>query len=108
METFTYTQVADFFVIFLAGLGVISLVLSLIIAWRTFKKPYDERNATIQEHSQKLDRDWETLQELKGEVGILLNGQMLLLQHIITEDHVDKIAEHYDFIQRYLIEHRTQ
>lgn len=107
MEPIPYEAIADFFMVGLAILGVVSLVLSIVIAWRTFKKPYDERNETIREHSEKLDRDWETLQELKGEVGILLNGQMLLLQHIITEDHVDKIAEHYDFIQRYLIEHHT-
>lgn len=106
MEVFSYTQIADFFMIFLAVLGVVSLVLSLIIAWRTFRKPYDERNATINEHSEKLDRDWETLQELKGEMSMLLSGQMLIVQHLVTNDHIEKLIEHQDMVQRYLINHR--
>lgn len=93
--------------VFLGCVGVVSLLCSLVIAFRTIKKPYDERNQTIKEHSEKLDRDWSALQELKNEMAILLNGQMLLLQHEITDNHKDKLQEHQDFIQRYLIEHHS-
>lgn len=108
MEPLSYEVVANTFMTIVGFLGILSLVASLIITFRTLKKPFDERNETIREHSEKLDRDWQTLQDLRAEMGIVLNGQMLLIQHEITNDHIDKLREHQDFIQRYLIEHHTQ
>lgn len=107
MEVYSYEMISNAFMVFLGCVGVVSLIASLIIALRAIKKPYEERNQTIREHSEKLDRDWATLQELKDEMAILLNGQMLLLQHEITNNHLDKLEEQHDFIQRYLIEHHS-
>lgn len=107
MEPLSYEIVSNTFMTIVGFLGIVSLVASLVITFRTLKKPFDERNETIREHSEKLDRDWQTLQDLRDEMGILLNGQMLLLQHELTNNHKDKLQEHQDFIQRYLIEHHT-
>lgn len=107
MEPLSYEVVSNTFMAIIGFLGIVSLVASLIITFRTLKKPFDERNETIREHSEKLDRDWQTLQDLRAELGIVLNGQMLLIQHELTNDHIDKLQAHQDFIQRYLIEHHT-
>lgn len=106
MEPYPYEMVADFVLVAFGILGLAAMVFSLIQSWRLFRKPYVERNATIEEHSEKLDRDWEALQEIKGEMSMLLSGQMLIVQHIVTNDHMEKLIEHQDLVQRYLINHR--
>lgn len=110
MEPYSYEMVSNAFILFMDCIGLVSMIVALVIAVRTLKKPMDERNKamqdTIREHTEKLDRDWETLQELKDEMGVIMTGQMLLIQHEVTHNHEDKLVEHQDFIQRYLINHR--
>lgn len=110
MEPYSYEMVSNAFILFMDCVGLISMVVALVIAVRTLKKPMDDRNRTIQEtmkeHSEKLNRDWETLQELKDEMSVIMTGQMLLIQHEVTHNHEDKLMDHQEFIQRYLINHR--
>ena len=110
MEPYSYEMVSNAFILFIDCLGLISMVVGIVIAVRTLKKPMDDRNRTInetiQEHGEKLDRDWESLQQLKDDMSVLMTGQMLLIQHEVTHNHEDRLMEHQDFIQRYLINHR--
>lgn len=105
MDIYSYEVVSNAFMVFVGFLGVVSLILSVIIAWRTFKKPYDERKHQLEEHSEKLDRDWETMQELKADMRILIQNDIEILDHIVTGNHVEKLKQRRDFIHRYLIDH---
>lgn len=105
MSEVTFDQIVIVVLLLLAGVNAGNTVLSFVKNIKEAKKPHDDHVTKVNEHEEKLDRDWQALQLMRDELGILLNGQMLLLQHEITGDHIEKLQEHQDFIQRYLIDH---
>lgn len=104
MDIIEYEVVAQGFMTFLALCGVIVLLLNVATGFRNFRKPYEERLDQLREHEEKLLNDYEEIKDLKDEVRILLQGQMLITEHIVTGNHVDKLRKHYDDTQRYLID----
>lgn len=90
----------------LAIVGVINTILTFVEKVKKAKKPHDDHIEMVQRHEEKLLNDYELIKEMQAEQRILLQNDLLIMEHIIAGNHVDKLKEQRDFIQRYLIDKR--
>lgn len=67
------------------------------------KKPNKETEDKLQSHDDKLARDHEEINALKLEQTILLQSQLVMIQHMIDGNGIDGLKEQRDKIQDYLI-----
>lgn len=104
MQGVTFDEIGIAVLLILAAINAGTAVMTFIEKFKNAKKPHDEHLAQVAEHDEKLDRDYKLLQEVVSRLGILLQGHLLILDHLIQGNHVDKLKEHREFIERYLIE----
>lgn len=104
MQGVTFDEVGIAILLILAAINAGTAIMTFVEKIKAAKKPHDDHVATVQEHGQMLERDWQVLSELKAQIRILLTGHLLILDHIIQGDHIEKLQEHREFIDRYLIE----
>ena len=97
-------QILLFFAAFASVVGAIIAGFNLYDRFKAAKKPHDDHVKQVKEHEEKLLRDYETMREIQAEQRILLQNDLLVMEHIINGNHVDKLQEQRDFIHRYLIE----
>lgn len=83
-----------------AAVGVFTFYEKIKLA----KKPHEDRVQMIQEHDRKLENDYQVIKEMQTEQRILLQNDLLIMEHIINGNHIHKLQEQRDFIHRYLIE----
>ena len=81
-----------------------SSALTFIEKVKETKRPHDEHVAMVKEHDQKLLNDYHTIRDMQTELRLLLSSQLQVLDHIISGNHIDKLKESRDFIERYLID----
>lgn len=99
------TEFAIVFVAVCSGITTVIVCASNIYSKiKQAKKPHDDHVAQVKEHEEKLNNDYVVLEELKAEMRILLTNDILVMNHIIEGNHVDKLKEQRDFLHRYLIE----
>lgn len=90
-----------------AFLALIAAATSVMTFWekaKAIKKPHDDRLEELKAHGIKLDNDYEMIKETQEELRIVLRTELLVLEHIISGNHTDRLIEQRDFIQRYLID----
>lgn len=97
-------QIMLFFAAFASIAAAILAGFNLYDRIKAAKKPHDDHIKQVKDHEQKLLRDFETIKEMQAEQRILLQNDLLVMEHIINGNHVDKLQEQRDFIHRYLIE----
>ena len=100
----------------LVGAGVVLLVLIFIYnaamtAWKNYqeekrrrKQPVTSLERIVQEHEERLKRDYNRLNELENGNRIMMRAMMAMLSHEINGNSDDKLRFSYDEIQQFLID----
>lgn len=88
----------------LAAMGIANTALTFVEKVKTAKQPHDDHIEMVKQHEEKLLNDYELIREMQAEQRILLQNDLLVMEHIINGNHVEKLKEQRDFIHRYLID----
>lgn len=104
MQGVTFDQIGIAVLLILAAINAGTAIMTFVEKIKAAKKPHDEHLAQVAEHDEKLDRDYKMLKEVISRLEILLKGHLLILDHLIQGNHINKLKEHREFIERYLIE----
>jgi len=93
----------DFFQTVLAICGGVSIIggaIKLIIS--TFN-PYKKLIKEVDEHDEKLSNNDDRLKELEDGTKMLLKCQLVVIEHLTTGNHIDKLKETQEELQEFLI-----
>lgn len=94
--TITSNQIM-WFCTFVAGLwGVWKIVKEL-------KKPSDDLKNTVMKHDKLLDRDGKRLQEIEDSNKMILQCLLVIINHDITGNGIEKMKEAREELQDFLI-----
>lgn len=116
MATAVPTGIGDLtFNTFVVALVVVLLFIDVYIRVMTAVKTYrDEKRrknqpvnnleAKVDEHEEKLKKDYARLNELENGNRIMMRAMMALLSHDINGNSTEKLKESLDEIQQYLID----
>lgn len=63
----------------------------------------DTLEGKVQEHDEKLERDYKRLNELESGSRVMMRAMMAMLSHEISGNSVDKLKEAMDEIHKYLV-----
>jgi len=100
----------------LLGAGVVLLILIFIYnaamtAWKNYqeekrrrKQPVTSLEKMVQQHEERLKRDYDRLNELESGNRIMMRAMMAMLSHEINGNSDDKLRFSYDEIQQFLID----
>lgn len=106
MQPIPYDIVANAFMVLFAALGVFLTVYNVWKAIRDMRKPHVDHLAQVANHDSEIAKNSAKLDEIQGEMHMMLDGHIMILEHIITGNHIDKLKEHKGMVVRYLINHR--
>lgn len=101
MEFTVNGELLLWFASILTAIGVIYKAMKSIM--EEAKKPNKETEEKLQSHDEKLAKDHEEINALKVEQTILLQSQLVMIQHMIDGNGIDGLKEQRDKIQDYLI-----
>lgn len=79
-------------------------VMTFVEKLRTAKKPHDDHVQQVNDHTEQIEELHSLLRETQQLHRVGMTTDMLVLEHIISGNHVDKLKEQRDFIHRYLID----
>ena len=86
------------FCTFIAGLwGLFKIVKEL-------KKPSDDLKALVQRHSELLDKDNRRLRESEESTQMILKCLLVIINHEVTGNGIDKMKETRDKLQEFLVD----
>lgn len=86
------------FCTFIAGLwGLFKIVKEL-------KKPSDDLKALVQRHSELLDKDNCRLRESEESTQMILKCLLVIINHEVTGNGIDKMKETRDKLQEFLVD----
>ena len=101
-------NIGDQILLFFAAFGSIAAaVLAAFSLWDRFKaakKPHDDHIAMVERHEEKLVNDFEVIKDMQAELRLLIENDLLIIDHIINGNHIDEFRARREFIQRYLID----
>lgn len=83
--------------------GGIVTIYGGINAVQKFFSPYKEIRDKIERHDELLESDNNRLKTIEESQRLQCKVQMVMLQHMITGDHVDKLREAQEEIEAFLI-----
>lgn len=106
MNIIPYDVVASAFMVFFAALGVFLTVYNVIKAIKDLKKPHNDHIAQVADHDSAIARNTAKLNEIQNEMYMILDGHMLVIEHLITGNHIPSLKDHKELVMRYLITHR--
>ena len=87
-------------------LGFCALVTALWGIWKIvkeLKKPSDDLKATVERHDRLLNTDNERLKEIETSNKMMLQCLLVIINHDITGNGIDKMKEARDELQEFLI-----
>lgn len=87
-------------------LALCGFFTSLWAVWKIFKeikKPNDDLKSTVAEHSACLSNDDARLKEVENSNKMILQCLLVIINHDITGNCIDKMKEARDELQEYLI-----
>ena len=108
LKTITFEQIV--------GAAVVLLILIFIYnaamtAWKNYqeekrrkKQPVTSLEKIVQQHEERLKRDYDRLNELESGNRIMMRAMMAMLSHEINGNSDDKLRFSYDEIQQFLID----
>ena len=83
-------------------------VMSAVKTYREEKKrkdtPVNTLEDIVKDHTEKLKKDHERLNELEDSNRIIMRALMAMLSHEINGNSDDKLKDSFDEIQKYLIQ----
>lgn len=97
-------QILLFFAAFASIAAAILAGFNLYDRFKAAKKPHDQHVEMVLRHEEKLTNDWNVLLKIQEENRLLLENDMLVIEHIINGDHVDRLKDQHIKLQRHLIE----
>lgn len=106
MEVIPYDIMANTFMVIFAALGVFLTIYNVIKAAKELRKPHNEHMAQVSDHDSAIARNTSKLSEIQNELYMILDGHILVLEHLITGNHIPALKDHKDIVMRYLITHR--
>ena len=86
--------------------GLASLITVLWGVWKIvkeLKKPSDDLKATVERHDRLLNTDNERLKEIETSNKMMLQCLLVIINHDITGNGIDKMKEARDDLQEFLI-----
>lgn len=98
-----YQELSTFAVVGLGLLAAFNLLWTSYKNVREAKKPADELKATVEAHSEMLDRDNKRLRNLEESQRLLLKSMSQIIEHEVTGNDVDALKTMRDEINDYLI-----
>lgn len=87
-------------------LAFCGLVTALYGVWKIVKeleKPNDDMKELVNEHSRNLDRDNKRLKEVEDSNQMILKCLLVIINHDITGNGIEKMTSARDELQAYLI-----
>lgn len=87
-------------------LAFCGLVTALYGVWKIvkeLKKPNDDMKELVNEHSRNLDRDNKRLKEVEDSNQMILKCLLVIINHDITGNGIEKMTSARDELQAYLI-----
>lgn len=100
---YDYKDLVDFFLMFLSGCGVISIIGGAWVVIKKLKQPSDEFHKQVQNHEVYLQRDFERLNEIETDNKVICKALLVLINHGITNNGIDRMKEVRDELQQHLI-----
>lgn len=94
--TITSDQIVEFCAFITVVWGAIKII-------KEVKKPNDDMKNKIIDHQRMLDNDYKKLTELEENNKRLLQCMLVIMNHSITGNGIDKMKEVRDELQEYLI-----
>ena len=88
----------------LAICAFISAIWGVYKIIKELKKPGDDLREEVENHSKLLDSDNERLQEIESSNKMILQCLLVIINHDITGNGVDKLRKTRDELQEYLIQ----
>lgn len=108
MENITFAQLAGLAALVLVLVGAYNTIMNAVKTYREEKKrkdqPVNSLETKVNEHEEKLKRDYERLNELEGANRIQMRALMAMLHHEIDGNSIEGLKKAYEEIQKYLIE----
>lgn len=101
---YEYKDLVDFFLMFLSGCGVISIVGGAWFMIKRLKQPSDDFHKKVENHEQYLQRDFARLNEIETDNKVICKALLVLINHGITNNGIDRMKEVRDELQEYLID----
>lgn len=71
---------------------------------KELKKPSDEMKAIVQRHSELLDKDNRRLKESEESTQMILKCLLVIINHEVTGNGIDKMKETRDKLQEFLVD----
>lgn len=87
-------------------LGVCSMIAALWGVWKIvkeIKKPNDDLKAQVANHENMLASDHDRLKDVEASNKMILQCLLVIINHDITGNCIDKMKEARDELQEYLI-----
>lgn len=87
-------------------LGVCSMVAALWGVWKIvleLKKPNDDLKLQVSKHDEMLASDHDRLKDVEASNKMILQCLLVIINHDITGNGIDKMKEARDELQDYLI-----
>lgn len=87
-------------------IGLCALITALWGVWKIvkeLKKPNDDLRHTVENHQLLLDNDNKRLKEIEDSNKMILQCLLVIINHDITGNGVDKMKQARDELQEYLI-----
>ena len=97
-------QILLFFAAFASITAAVMGGFNLYDRFKAAKKPHDEHVKQVKEHEEKLVHDFEMIKDMQAQNRILIENDLIVMEHIINGNHIERLKEQRDLIQRYLIE----
>ena len=103
----TFTSIVTALIVILLAIDVYIRVMTAIKAYREEKKrrnqPVDTLEEKMEDHEQKLQRDYRRINDLEDGNRIMMRALMAILSHDISGNSVDKLKASMDEIHNYLV-----
>ena len=93
----------DFIQMLLSICGGISIIGAAVKLIFTALSPYKKLVTKVDDHEELLKKDNERLKRIEESNKLLVKGQMVLIEHLVTGDHIDKLEETQKELQDYLV-----
>lgn len=83
--------------------GFLTAVWGVVKIVKELKKPGDDLKATVESHEEKLNNDNERLKTVEDSNKMILQCLLIIINHDITGNGIDKMKEVRDELQEFLI-----
>lgn len=83
--------------------GFITAIWGLWKIGKEIRKPSDDLKAKVEQHSNLLDKDNKRLKEIEDSNQMILKSLLVIINHDVTGNGIEKMKATRDELQEYLI-----